>query len=171
MSLPGDIPMEWWSAANLATPKPNPVQLPISERLGIKREGGIDEGTGSLSESDEGPSRKRARGEEWAEFFIEFIDESNVTLFRGFNYNTCSLYYWVWLPVLTASCLDNSTDFQSSYQKLSKESRQELCRRHADLYSAAYILPHQPMFEMHPRYSIAIRHSASVLQFQADDMT
>jgi hypothetical protein len=44
--------------------------------------------------------------------------------------------------------LDNSTDFQSSCQKLSKESRQELCRRHADLYSAARILPHQPMFEI-----------------------
>jgi hypothetical protein len=58
------VVMEWWSAANLATPKPNPVQLPISERLGIERESEIDEGTRSLSESDEGPSRKRARGEE-----------------------------------------------------------------------------------------------------------
>jgi len=35
-----------------------------NERLGIEQGGGIDEGTGSLSELDEGPRRKRARGEE-----------------------------------------------------------------------------------------------------------
>jgi len=35
-----------------------------NERLGIEREGGIDEFAGSLSELDEGPSRKRTRGDE-----------------------------------------------------------------------------------------------------------